>query len=67
MSLPGSSYFLNAGVYNVSEDVNSSYAQSFTGDCDLNGNITLATGDNKTCTIINSYIPVVAPTFGGGG
>ena len=32
----------------------SDYIQTFSGDCDSSGNITLAAGDNKTCTIVNT-------------
>jgi hypothetical protein len=61
---PGRSYTLAPGAYAVSEDANVSYAQSFGGDCDSNGNITLAAGDNKTCVIINNDI---GSTPGSGG
>ncbi len=55
---PGTSYALSAGTYKVSEDANSSYTQTFTGTgCDSSGNVTLATGDDKTCTIVNTDIP----------
>ena len=50
---------LQAGTYVVSENDPTSlgYAQtSITGDCDSSGNITLAAGDNKTCTITNDDI-----------
>lgn len=60
---PGTSYTLNAGTYAVSEDAFSGYTQSMSGDCDANGNVTLTSGDNKTCTITNDDIapPVVPP------
>jgi peptidoglycan hydrolase-like protein with peptidoglycan-binding domain len=58
---PGTSYTLAAGTYTVSENANASYTQSFTGACDSNGNVTLAAGDDKTCTIVNSDIPAPAP------
>jgi len=63
-TMPGTSYSLSAGTYVVSEDANSSYTSSFSGDCDVSGNITLASGDNKTCTITNDDItaPVVVAT-----
>jgi uncharacterized repeat protein (TIGR01451 family) len=82
-STPGTAYVLPAGTYAISEDANSSYASSFSivgvgGDCNASGSITLAAGDNKTCTIVNSDIPaLVAPpapvvpapvvSYGGGG
>ncbi|MDD5726595.1 MAG: ice-binding family protein [Patescibacteria group bacterium] len=58
---PGAAYSLVAGTYVVSEDVNSGYTQSFSGDCDASGHITLASGDNKTCTIINDDVAYIPP------
>ncbi|HUX35927.1 MAG TPA: ice-binding family protein [Candidatus Paceibacterota bacterium] len=65
---PGTSYSLSAGNYTVSEDANTSYVQTFTGTgCDSSGNVTLATGDDKTCTVVNTDIPVpVAAAISGG-
>ena len=53
---PGTTYLLEAGTYVVSEDANASYSRSFSGDCDVNGSVVLATGDDKTCTITNDDI-----------
>ncbi len=53
---PGTSYSLSAGTYSVSENKNTAYSQSFSGDCDSNGNISLIAGDDKTCTINNNDI-----------
>ncbi len=53
---PGTSYSLAAGTYVVSEDPNSAYAQSFSGACNSSGSVTLAAGDNVTCTITNNDI-----------
>ena len=70
---PGTPYSLSAGTYVVSEDNNSSYIPSFNGACDSSGNILLSSGDNKTCTITNTFIPPIltpiSPTVrtGGGG
>lgn len=67
-STPGTSYTLSAGTYTVSEDTNVSYVRTFTGtDCDANGTVTLAQGDNKTCTIVNTDIPLPVATPSGGG
>lgn len=66
---PGTAYSLNAGTYVISEDVNSSYTQSFSGDCNSVGSVTLASGEDKTCTVTNTYIvptPPVPPTPTGG-
>jgi hypothetical protein len=57
-STPGTLYSLSPGTYVVSEDASSSYTESFTGDCDSSGNIPLASGDNKICTIVNTDIPI---------
>jgi uncharacterized repeat protein (TIGR01451 family) len=50
---PGTAYSLAPGTYNVSEDINAQYGTSFSGDCDAGGNVTLALGEDKTCTITN--------------
>lgn len=64
MATPGTSYSLAAGTYVVSEDANASYTQSFSGDCNASGSVTLLAGDSKTCTITNNDIAavVVPPT-----
>lgn len=54
---PGTSYSLAAGTYVVSEDANAAYAQSFSGDCNSSGSVTLASGEDKTCTITNDDRP----------
>ena len=60
---PGTSYSLSAGTYTINENANTSYTQSFSGDCNSSGSVTLSAGGNKTCTIINTYIvPVITPT-----
>jgi type VI secretion system secreted protein VgrG len=56
---PGRSYTLSPGTYVVSETANPSYIQSFSGDCNANGVVTLSDGDDETCTITNTYVPVV--------
>lgn len=58
-SSPGRSYELSPGTYVVSETANPLYVQSFSGDCDVNGVVTLSDGDDETCTITNTYAPVV--------
>lgn len=59
----------NAGSYTVSETNQEGYTSAITGDCDANGNVTLALGDTKACTITNTSIwsqiivkKLVAPT-----
>lgn len=55
---PGTLYTLLPGNYLVSENASSAYSQSFTGDCDLSGNITLLSGEDKTCMLTNIHIPL---------
>jgi len=54
---PGTPYSLAAGTYVVSEDANAGYAPSFSGACDSGGSVTLAAGEDKTCTVTNNDIP----------
>jgi LPXTG-motif cell wall-anchored protein len=57
---PGTTYTLKAGTYVVSEDASAGYILSYSGDSNSIGKITLASGDNKTVTIINNDIaPIV--------
>src|SRR3990167_7033526 len=50
--------------YVVSETNQPGYAATFSGDCDANGNITVAAGESKTCTITNDDVaPPPAPAF----
>lgn len=60
---PGTTYSIAAGVYVVSEDAFSGYTSTFSGDCDATGNITLASSDNKTCTITNNDIAPLLATL----
>ncbi|HEY5583841.1 MAG TPA: ice-binding family protein [Ruminiclostridium sp.] len=55
---PGTTYTLAPGTYVVSEDTFAGYTASYSGDSDASGNITLASGDNKTVTITNNDTPV---------
>ncbi len=56
VSSPGTSYNLAAGTYIVSENTNTAYIRSFSGSCNIIGAVTLYAGDNKTCTITNTYL-----------
>ncbi len=63
---PGTLYTLAVGTYVVSESPNAQYVQTFSGDCDGSGSVTLASGDSKTCTVVNTSIaaatvPVTPP------
>ena len=46
----------DVGEYVVSEQGPEGYVATFSGDCDEQGNIALAVGDIKTCTITNTGI-----------
>ena len=50
----------NVGAYIVSETGDPGYAATITGDCDAQGNVSLALADVKSCTITNNDI---APTL----
>jgi len=49
----GTEYTLAPGTYTISEDPESDYTQSFSGDCDSVGVVSLGSGDVKTCTLTN--------------
>lgn len=53
----GSSTQFAAGDYIVTETGIPGYVPSFSGDCDVNGNVTLESGDDKACTITNTSLP----------
>jgi len=53
----------NAGQYTISETNQTNYTAIFSGDCDSQTHqVTLGIGDQKTCTIINTYVPPEQPT-----
>ncbi|MEK9186710.1 MAG: peptidoglycan-binding protein [Patescibacteria group bacterium] len=45
------------GNYTVSETEQEGYSASFSGDCDSEGLVTLAIGDNKECSLTNDDLP----------
>ena len=47
---------VSAGSYTVGETGVSGYEASFSGECNASGELVLAPGDNKTCTITNDDI-----------
>jgi uncharacterized repeat protein (TIGR01451 family) len=68
-STPGTLYTLPAGVYQISEDTNPSfptYHQTFGLDC-TGGTVTLVSGQDRICTVINTDIPEPAPVVSSGG
>jgi uncharacterized repeat protein (TIGR01451 family) len=56
-------FALTYGIYSITETKDPNYAQSFSGDCDTNGQLNLSQGQNKFCIITNNDIgaPVVVP------
>ncbi len=52
-------------VYTVTESADPNYTRTFSGDCDVNGQLNLIPGDNKFCIVTNNDIgpatPVVPP------
>jgi hypothetical protein len=60
-----------AGTYTVSETTNPSYIQTFSGDCNSSGQVTLTASSSKLCTITNeeklSYIKLDATVINHGG
>jgi hypothetical protein len=66
----GTLYSLPSGTYAVSEVSSPAYSQSFSGDCDATGNVTLYSGSDSICTMTNTYLPPPAPVVvrrNGGG
>ncbi len=51
----------NGSVYTVTENNNSNYVKTFSGDCDANGQLNLNGGENKFCIITNNDIGVALP------
>ncbi|HTN23396.1 MAG TPA: hypothetical protein VL120_05380, partial [Solirubrobacteraceae bacterium] len=53
----GDTYTVAAGSYSVGETGGpSGYAQSFSGACDAEGNLTVTVGQTRTCTVTNDDI-----------
>ena len=51
--ISGQATTTSIGQHMVSEDQLPGYSATFGGDCDVDGKVTLAPGENKTCTITN--------------
>lgn len=67
----GTSTKFAPGTYSVTETVNPNYLQTFSGDCNAAGQITVASGSAKLCTITNeeklSYITLTSSVINHGG
>ncbi len=59
-SATGTTYTLSAATYNVAANAVTGYTLTVAGDCAANGNVTLAVGNAKACTITADD---VAPTL----
>jgi len=60
---PGTTITLDAGAYSVDENLDSGYTKSLSADCSG----TIASGEDKTCTITNNYIYTTSSSGGGSG
>ena len=67
----GTSTIFSPGTFTVSESTNSNYTQTFSGDCNAAGQITIASGTAKVCTITNeeklAYVTVNKTVINHGG
>ncbi len=67
----GTSTKFGAGTYTVTETVNSNYIQTFSGDCNAGGQVTLTSSSSKLCTITNeeklSYVKLDGVVINHGG
>jgi uncharacterized protein YegL len=53
----GDTKLVPPGTYTISETADSGYVGTISGDCAVNGSVTVAYGDAKVCTITNDDIP----------
>ena len=67
----GTSTKFGAGTYTVSEITDSRYLQTFSGDCNAGGQVTLTSSSSKLCVITNeeklSYIYATSTVINHGG
>src|SRR3989338_3364056 len=59
--LSGATTTVASGTWIVGETPDPAYTAMFGGDCSSSGQITLTTGDTKTCTIVNDDIAPSVP------
>jgi len=52
-----------ADMFKITEVIDTNYITTFSGDCDIDGNLNLSPGENRFCVITNDDIgaPVVVP------
>jgi CSLREA domain-containing protein len=59
---------VDPGTHTAGETLLAGYTfEGFDGDCDANGNVTVALGDDRTCTLTNNDIPMPPIKVTGGG
>ena len=55
---PGTSNPVNAGAYKITEAGGvAGYTLSYSGDCDADGDVVVALGQSRTCTLTNDDQP----------
>ena len=64
--ISGASNIFAQGNYVITETTNSNYTQSFSGDCDSSGNITLYPNVSMSCIVTNDDIAQSGQSSGGG-
>lgn len=52
---------VSVGTHVISEITDPNYTRVISGDCDINGNISIAENENKSCVITNDDIAAVPP------
>ena len=62
----GVSSTTSLGLHTISETSDTTYTSSISGDCAINGSITLNAADVKSCIITNTFVPPAAPLQTGG-
>lgn len=54
--IPGANNIISPGTWAISEGVDPNYTQTFSGDCDSSGIISILSGESKNCTITNEEL-----------
>ena len=55
----GDTLTVTVGTHTFTETNQTGYAATYGGDCDASGNVTLAAGESKSCTLFNDDQPAV--------
>lgn len=60
----GTNFNVGAGTYTINEDQLAGYTfAGFTGDCDINGTLSIVAGETKVCTLTNDDTPPPTATL----